>query len=635
MATLVTVHGTFAQDGVVTPGSETAPDGLQWWQPGSAFEKDMADLVEGQGGKLSVDRFEWSGQNSETGRREAGHKLLEHLRTLEARKEPYCLVGHSHGGSVISTALLESAARKQPLDGLKRWITIGTPFLTLRRERLLFARLDLTRKVIFVASMMLLIMFLVYLAAEVLSGSSRVIGGTFPQLLALMAVMMSLPALIVYFVFKYLDSRSLLHYRRAVKGRAKDWFGRRWLSLTHSDDEAVQGLSLLPETKLSFFDKAFAVSSITVTSVIALPLLYLMLLTSPSTMMGLADWLRTSVYESRATPEAEKAISDLRKSLRETRAASPRPAQGAQPTEQQREIWKEYRAQRQELEKRYPEYRSTERAMRFRQRFFEQGGKPCEGGKLCGLGRDLRVNSGLLLHVVTDEVSWALGVESAGNIQLRWFLTLLLPALLVPLVFGAMALVIMLSIRTVAYLVSHYTSHALNSLTNAEVKRAAYGNDTEGEIALGASDRPVWLEKSPPRLPPGPAEIITLYSNNVAGQSLAKLRRAIGQLASGDGRKSNDNAISSYLTWKELVHGAYFDVPEFRKLVAQSVAQAEGFAPTARFKADPDFARTAEWLRQIEGGPPTRDAPGNADPDTGDVKAVAAVVGSTVIEKAG
>ena len=285
----------------------------------------MRELVQAENGPLEVERFEWSGENSEIDRREAGRRLHGRLAQLEAAKEQYCLVGHSHGGSVISAALLESAARRQQLDGLKRWITVGTPFVGLKRERLLFARLDLVRKVILIASMMLLMMFLLYIATELASGKGRLIGGTFPSVLVVTGVMMSLPAVVCYLVLKYLDGRNHLHHRPAVRARAAESFAGRWLPLTHSDDEAVQGLGFLPEARLDFFDKAFAVPTITMVSVLALPLLYLLVLASPPAMLAIGDWLKTRVYDSRMSPETEKALKDLREQLRVARTSAAAP----------------------------------------------------------------------------------------------------------------------------------------------------------------------------------------------------------------------------------------------------------------------------------------------------------------------
>ncbi len=98
MATVVTVHGTFAH--IVGPPDAPAPAELQWWQPGSLTEQHIRQLVDAQDGRLDFVPFTWSGDNSENARRQAGARLFEELQKLEARNEDYCLVGHSHGGSV-------------------------------------------------------------------------------------------------------------------------------------------------------------------------------------------------------------------------------------------------------------------------------------------------------------------------------------------------------------------------------------------------------------------------------------------------------------------------------------------------------------------------------------------------------
>ena len=101
--------------------------------------------------------------------------------------------------------------------------------------------------------------------------------------------------------------------------------------------------------------------------------------------------------------------------------------------------------------------------MRFKQRFFEKDGKPCESGTLCGGGHDLSVNSGLLLHLATDELSWALGAADLADRRQRWFWSLLVPAVLVPVIVGLLALVLMLLIQSVATVISRVSSQFLNS----------------------------------------------------------------------------------------------------------------------------------------------------------------------------
>jgi len=637
MATVIAVHGTFAHAASTHEQAVETAGTVQWWQAGSAFEQDLKALLDSPNGPVEVKGFAWSGDNSELGRRAAGYDLFHELRALEARREPYCVVGHSHGGSVVAAALLESAARNEPLANMKRWITVGTPFVQLRKENWLFTRLNLVSRAIFVASMMLLVMFLVYLATDIGSGEQMLFGSTFPGVLAVTAGMMSLPALLMYGLLYYLDQRNHLPYRNRVARRARETFGPRWLSLAHTDDEAIQGLSFLPTAKLTFFDRAFAVHTITIGSVIAVPLLYLAVLTSPSTMRDIGQWLRTDVYGARSSPEAEKALTELRAKLRETRtrlaprSAAPGSTEAAGDTaESRRAVWRDYRASRRALEQRFPNLAGAERALRFEQRFFERGGKPCDGGQLCGGGHDLRINSGLLLHVVTDELSWAVGAAEMTDWRNRWIYSLLLPALLVPVIFGVLAVALMMLIRGIAFAISGLASSLLNTITNAEVKRAAYGNDTEGEIAVGASDRPTWLDTSPPRLPSALGDLVTGYSNGMATQSLAKFRRAIGQIASADPRHTADTAISTYFTWKELVHSAYFDVPEFRKLVAQAVSRSDGFQPSTAFQTQPDYARTAQWLAEIERGVGEAATLVSAAPTDKDAAAVSAVVASTV-----
>jgi hypothetical protein len=627
MATIVTIHGTFAQATASDASGGPASD-PQWWETASTFERDLGELLHAETGQLNVKAFPWSGNNSEIERREAGERLANELRDLEAQGEPYCIVAHSHGGSIAASALLKCAARKQPLQNLKRWITVGTPFVNFRKELWLLTRLSLMKKVIFVASMMLLMMFLVYLAATSFSGERMLFGGTFPRILLVTAVMTSLPAIFFYLVFRYFDNRSLLLYHRRITRRAKDKFGPRWLSLAHPDDEAIQGLAYLPQAKLSFFDKSFAVSAITLVSVVMLPLLYFMVLLSPATMVGLANWLKTEIYDARSSPEAEAALKALRQELMTAR-------QDESTTESddwrsRRQVWREYRAKRSALEEQYPDLDTIERGLRFKARFFERDGQPCEGGTLCGGGHDLSVNSGLLLHVVTDELSWALGVGDLERRSQRWFRSLIVPGVLVPAIFGLLALALMVLIQAVATLISRLSSGFLNKITNAEVKRSAFGNDTEGEVAIGATDRPSWLDVSPARLPSAIADLVTDYSNIAASRSIARFRHAIGQIAFADPKHSAETAISTYFTWKELVHSSYFDVPEFRKLVAQVISRAEGFAPSEKFKTDPDFQHTAQWLAEIEGAPGKPMSSDLGDADEKDVKAVSAVVASTV-----
>jgi hypothetical protein len=124
---VLALHGTFA-------GRRT---GKSWWEPEGDFAPKLAGLLEAArpATKFEFRSYEWDpdtfGANLESVRRAAGRKLLLELRDLGDR--PYHLIGHSHGGSVIWHALVESMGDGQgPLKGLRSWTTVGTPFMIFR-----------------------------------------------------------------------------------------------------------------------------------------------------------------------------------------------------------------------------------------------------------------------------------------------------------------------------------------------------------------------------------------------------------------------------------------------------------------------------------------------------------------------
>jgi hypothetical protein len=144
------------------------------------------------------------------------------------------------------------------------------------------------------------------------------------------------------------------------------------------------------------------------------------------------------------------------------------------------------------------------------------------------------------------------------------------------------------------------------------VKRSTFGNDTEGEIVIGADYGPSWLEPVTCILPPEVSDSISARSNAMASESISKFRNAISTLAFAEGEDTKQGLITNYLSWKELVHTSYFDVPEFRMIIAAAIAQAEGFAPSGALREHPGLQQTLTWVadlgRRIE-----------VDPDSGAV----------------
>jgi hypothetical protein len=366
--------------------------------------------------------------------------------------------------------------------------------------------------------------------------------------------------------------------------------------------------------KLSFFDKGFAVPMLTLVAIFVLPLAYLYIVTSPTLMVAIADVLKTRFYDveeyRKDDPEIDamrQRMNALRKQLRQSRETAEKSGLDATRAESARgradALLKELREMRKSLQETHPAYPEILQAQRFKRRFLEKNGQPCEGEKLCGGGHDYRLNSALLFHIVTDELTSAFVGDDFGWGLGSGLLRLLLPTVLVPIVFAVLALGILMVIQLVARYLSLGLSRGLNGLTRHEITRSALGNDTEGEIALGADSSPAWLSLGYPFLPSELGDKITEYSNEVSFRSIAKFRNAISSLAFSASEESKAGLITSYFTWQELIHTSYFEVAEFRKLLAYAVAQADGFVVDGTFKADGDYERVVAWRAALEPQP--------------------------------
>ncbi len=622
MATIIRVHGTFAHMDEGPRPDGTVPDLHYWWHKNSAFERKMIESLQaaspqgasnaGSTEAVKIESFIWNGFNSERDRRDAAARLLARMMELEGQNEAYCVIGHSHGGSVVSIALLMAASRRLPLVGLKQWITVGTPFIGMRRISRLIDRLNLVQRVVLVASMMLLMMFLFYLAGQVLDGTPGVVlpnegpgADTSAQAVAkrtlLAALLTSLPALFFTIVFRLIDRQTLFFYRKKTIERARRSFGPRWQSFCHPNDEAVLGLAAVAKAKIQFFDPGFAAQRLTMVAVFVLPVAYLVLLGTPALMLATANILKSQVYQVDKYADVEKAF-DLER--QEVRGA----ARAAIPANTPSDVatvgvgWTDVRKMREELKRRYPNYVAIERALRFNREFFFEKGQPCAGGQLCGGGRNFGINSKLIYHAMTDDVTSAFINDDTRFGIYNGYVRAAIPLVLVPVVSVLLALLAMVIIGWLAQLLSSLLASVLNRTTLSELKRELYGNDTGTEIAVGAEPRPPWMDTGRPFLPPVLADKLTGYANAAAFNSLAKFRNALSIVAMSTGRPPSSGVVSDFLSWKELIHSAYLDYAEFQALVAGSIARLDGFQATPAFRAGADYAEANAWLDTLQAG---------------------------------
>lgn len=272
MAKIVAVHGTFVN------GLEKGNFGGDWWQIGGELEKDIKRFVSTKSGAVEFVPFGWSGKNSEAERHAAGVLLLETIMTIEKAGEAYCLIGHSHGGSVVSHALLEAAhSQNAPLKHLSRWVTIGTPFIHNRKHPLLFQRLRTLGQAAYAIVMFYVLIFLLNGAAtttntialhEPLSATNYIIFG---------AVLIGAAYCLFYLLARFQPPK-LRHLEDRVTQRARLNFSDKWLPVVHEDDEAVQSLKKATNLRFSPISKTFAVEQIAGLSIFVLPVFLALLI---------------------------------------------------------------------------------------------------------------------------------------------------------------------------------------------------------------------------------------------------------------------------------------------------------------------------------------------------------------------
>jgi len=527
MATIITVHGTNA----------TGPEeGDNWWQKGSEFERDIRELVESEDGQLKFEPHVWDGANSESSRRKAGEGLFRKILGLEDSHEAYCLVGHSHGGSVISNTLLKASAKKNPLEYLKKWITIGTPFILTKKNLLLFSRLSFIGKAIYISLITFITISIagaigVFLRRTSISGapgSGVVDEVTVPMALfafMLFTLFFSIPFILFYVFMLFMNSRSLYTHRKKNVKYSDKHFSGRWFSLWHKKDEAIQGLRSIKSLNFNIFAADFSVPALSFFSVFIFPLIFLYMISSQAFMMWFFGFLKEIDYMP---------------------------------------ILK---------------------------------GMTTGEGNLIGDGQDMLINAAFLFRSSFRFV-FDISTPVVGGFNLLVQMALLV--FTIPLFFLALSLFLMFLVKIVAMGLSRILSGILNGLTWSQIRKSAFGDDAAGDRSLDARDFPMWMSKPSPPLPDPLGNEILSFSNQEAAKSLPKFRDAINQLAFSESEGSKSDVISEYLTWNELIHTAYLSLPRFRKLVAYAIAQSGGFRATSQFKNDPDYELVAKWYDEIQ-----------------------------------
>lgn len=587
MASIITVHGTFAS------GPEEGDD---WWQRGSSVEADLRGLVEGEDGTLEFVPHVWTGDNSETARRLAGAALSVRMEAFERSGEPYCLLGHSHGGSVVLSALLQRAVRGSKIDALSRWITIGTPFIAFSRKWFLFSRLGILGKAAYVTFVTFLCLFClaVFIDNQTVDRSLR------PAFATIVVVLLIAANLLV----GWGADRNIERSGVALVTRQSRW-------------------SIWPRMGLlarMLYALVVAISAVTVVSFLTdprqtySPPQALLVALSAVGLFALFHFAMLRFARRGTISKARrKLLHELTARWLPLRHPQDEAVEGLQRLKSVRFpiFAREFAVSPIMLMVLVAIPLATLLAvlspafMNWLHATLAPGGFSqliVANGRLVGEGRTVAINTYYILGL---PVALVFPEESQG-FQAAMFLTFS------PLLYLVGAVAMVAIVRKVATLVSAVFARNFDAVTWSQIRASAYGNDTQGELAVDAGSFPGFLAERPV-LPADLAAEITAVSDAAAAVSVAKLRSALTRLAFTEGDQKRSDLVSDYLTWDELIHTAYFKVPAFIKLVAYGISRSKGFRATAAFRADPDYPRIAQWYASLApqqaASPPSATAP--------------------------
>ncbi len=233
---LITVHGTGAGDITAT--------GDRWWQLGSSFLEELGKRLDLDPSRVEIVPFQWElGPNSEVERRVAGKRLYDELMAYDEAGTDYYVVSHSHGGSVVYGALLQSVDKGKALQRLKCWCTVGTPFLDYRPNRFLPQRLSGFGLTAYAAGMVAFVLSICIAIKLLFSESVKKL-----EPLAMGDMDSLMFALIGFGVIcvggLYLYERFHRHwFTRSEKKRTSALYAGSWLGLWHLEDEAISALA--------------------------------------------------------------------------------------------------------------------------------------------------------------------------------------------------------------------------------------------------------------------------------------------------------------------------------------------------------------------------------------------------------
>ena len=600
MTKIITVHGTNAGD--------PSDRGDQWWQNGSEFQEKLSSYLETSDGRLTIEPFHWSGENSEIERRNAGDNLRAKLVAAEQDGEPFAVVGHSHGGSVTAHGLFSAYAKKISLSNMKAWMTVGTPFIHLKREAFFMNRFNIWGQITILAiftAAITIVPFMVYDLLKILGMIA--VDGVVPDALTVFDAGMAMlanafmPIVLIVAIFMFTArsrKRSSMKHLRNFKNR----YARSWISLRHPNDEAITGLGaaksvdfkLLP---FSSVRKAFTVAAIFVAA------LYLMvadLLYSAPVNPALKDFSNRFVTAEATviddygnekfvrTPYVQKLLwhRDNRDLITGGLFDEDDLTQdeGGFLTTENSEFGVRYFIPEFEDRMRYNRLNWLEAplylALRIRDYY------------RVGLNT---VRKPFQDQIGTTELGYILGrlIDLAAIYGYTFFFAGLA---------GVAAIIF-------SFIVLQPITVIFNRGIVGLMRDLAYGNDSYGEKVTGVTENLVDIERLEKLVGPIPhwqflpdslSDELSKFTERYATETLARMRKLLGVNFQSTSGLGFGDSVGETLSWKELIHTAYFDVDNFTKLLAVALCDAGLAKPSETLLNDTDYETVRGWYAEMK-----------------------------------
>ena len=527
MATVITVHGT----------NDSGPvQGDHWWQKTSSLDEELGKWVQGRDGAVTFEPFVWTGENSEHARFEAGQRLAARLSALEAAREPYCVVCHSHGGSSTLHAFHQMVASGTGTNYLRQWLTVATSFVITQPRRFLFSRVGIRGVAAFLVLAYLALVWGAFGLSSVMLAQGEGLQNPFFDVMIMIVSFLFLGGL--YLALRVFQPRKLKLMARGTRKGVAEAIKGKWISFWHTDDEWINAGRLIKEVQFRPFKRDFASPAFAYLSILFLPLM-IYLLADEKLYFQLANSISSWIPSFEPAPSCLASVVEG-----EVGCADP-----------------------------FKSFARNSLAIVTWPSLFVFRGVEAMG---ISAADDVAFNHSL--------VSGVLLVGAFIGFALIWLFGILWHQ------------IILISSRTISFLLSKF----LNRLTENQLIRIGYGSDTHGEHAVNAEVSPAWLGYQHPNLPFELEQEISDSANEATMESLQKFRTGLSFLSFAKEDVAPSDLATSYLTWRELVHTTYFHIPKFRKLLAYGIAVQGGFSPTEEFLSDPDYQTVKAWYEQLK-----------------------------------